>query len=61
MTENSKLKHIIVDGKELPFTCGEFIKILKVIRKNFVKAEENLDREDEIKYLDELLQSLDKQ
>ncbi len=61
MTENSRLKHIIVDGKELPFTCEEFIKVLKVIKRNFVKAEEELDREDEIKYLDELIQSLDKQ
>ena len=61
MAENSKLKHIMVDGKELPFTCREFVKILKVIKKNFVKAEEDLDREDEIKYLDKLLQSLDKQ
>ena len=60
MTGNSRLKHIMVDGKELPFTCGEFIKILKVIRKSFVKAEEDLDREDEAKYLDELIQSLDK-
>lgn len=61
MTGNSKLSHILVDGKELPFTGGEYVKILKVIRKNFVKAEEDFDREDEIKYLDVLIQSLDKQ
>ena len=61
MTQNANLKHVVIDGKELPFTPKEFVKILKVIKKSFLRAEEDLDREDDVKYLDELLKSLDNQ
>lgn len=59
MPKNSELKYIIIDGKKLPFTCAEYVEILKIIRRNFMETVENLERDEEAKYLDEILKSID--
>lgn len=59
MPQNSNLKYIVIDGKKLPFTCAEYVEILKIIKRNFMETVENLEREDEAKYLDEILKSID--
>ncbi len=57
MTDPNR-KYITIEGKEYPFTMAEFKKILKIIKKTFVNTEEEIERENEIKQMDDLLKQL---
>ncbi len=62
MPQNSqtktKQKPITVNGRPMPFSADELIKVLNIIKKSFMQAEEQLDHQEEEKVIDHLLVEL---
>lgn len=49
---------IIINGKEMPFTAEELVKVLSIMKKSVGQAAEGLSTEDDQKVLDTLLDEL---
>lgn len=51
-------KELYINGKKMPFTAEELVKVLNIMKKSINRAAEELNQSEEIKIIDELLQEL---
>lgn len=53
-----KDKELYINGKKMPFTAEELVKVLNIMKKSVNRAAEGLNQSEEIKIIDGLLQEL---
>lgn len=51
-------KPLYINGKPMPFTAEELLKILRIIKKSILKAGEEITKEEEKNILDNLMNEL---
>ena len=47
-----------INGKDMPFTAEELVKVLKTIKRAFAQASEELFQDDEKEVMDDLINEL---